>query len=108
MQRVAIARALANNPEINIMIEGHTDDLQINTAEFPSNWELASKRAINVVHYFENLEGIEVKKLKCLSYGENHPLVPNNSVQNRAKNRRVEIFLEPGSETNQQITAASN
>jgi|Deesub1362B_J571_1020462.scaffolds.fasta_scaffold08497_2 chemotaxis protein MotB len=77
-----------------IRIEGHTDDLPIHTPEFPSNWELSAIRAINVIHYFEDVCGIDPKKLYYLGYGENKPLVPNTSPENRAKNRRVEIYFE--------------
>ncbi len=76
-----------------LRIEGHTDDLPIRTREFPSNWELSSMRAINVLHYFENL-GIPRTRLASAGYADTRPLVPNTSPENRARNRRVEIFLE--------------
>lgn len=76
-----------------LRIEGHTDDLPIRTRQFPSNWELSSMRAINVLHYFENL-GIPREKLFCAGYADTRPRVPNTSDANRARNRRVEIYLE--------------
>lgn len=76
-----------------LRIEGHTDDLPIKTREFPSNWELSSMRAISVLHYFENV-GIPRNRLSCVGYADTRPLVPNTSPENRAKNRRVEIYLE--------------
>jgi len=76
-----------------LRIEGHTDNVPINTRRFPSNWELSSSRALNVLHYFENL-GIKREKLACSGFADTRPLKPNDSAANRAKNRRVEIFLE--------------
>ncbi|KAA3659198.1 MAG: hypothetical protein DWQ10_09355 [Calditrichaeota bacterium] len=76
-----------------LRIEGHTDNVPIQTRQFPSNWELSSSRALNVLHYFENL-GIERTKLACSGFSDTRPLVVNDSAANRAKNRRVEIYLE--------------
>ena len=76
-----------------IRIEGHTDDLPIHTREFPSNWELSTARALSVLRYFLS-KGVEPKRLAAVGYGEYHPLVPNTSAENRAKNRRVEIYIE--------------
>ncbi|KAA3615469.1 MAG: hypothetical protein DWQ05_14050 [Calditrichaeota bacterium] len=76
-----------------LRIEGHTDNVPINTRQFPSNWELSSSRALNILHYFENL-GIERSKLACSGFADTRPLEPNDTAINRAKNRRVEIFLE--------------
>ncbi|MDQ7062637.1 MAG: flagellar motor protein MotB [candidate division KSB1 bacterium] len=84
---------IARKVEGKLRIEGHTDDLPIRTREFPSNWELSSMRAINVLHYFENM-GIPSNRLSCVGYADTRPLVPNTSPENRAKNRRVEIYLE--------------
>lgn len=77
-----------------IRIEGHTDDLPIHTTQFPSNWELSTARALSVLRYFLTRGGIEPYRLAAAGYGEYRPLVPNSSEQNRAKNRRVEIYVE--------------
>lgn len=77
-----------------IRVEGHTDNLPIHTAQFPSNWELSAIRAINVIHFLEQECQVKSSKLYSIGYGETRPLVPNDSVENRAKNRRVEIYLE--------------
>jgi chemotaxis protein MotB len=90
----AIIGAIANWPN-NIRIEGHTDDIPIHTPQYPSNWELSTARALNVLKYFEASKKIDPTRLSALGYGEHHPLVPNNSPKNRAKNRRVEIYVEP-------------
>lgn len=75
-----------------IRIEGHTDNLPIHTKEFPSNWELSAARAISVLRYFVS-KGVPSSRLSAVGYGEFHPLVPNTSPENRAKNRRVEIYI---------------
>ncbi len=76
-----------------IRIEGHTDDLPIHSSRFPSNWELSAARALSVLRYFLK-NGIEPQRLAAVGYGEYHPLVPNTSAENRARNRRVEIYVE--------------
>ncbi|MCH8124637.1 OmpA family protein [candidate division KSB1 bacterium] len=75
-------------------IEGHTDDLPINTIEYPSNWELSAARSLSVIHFFEKVSFVDPKKIYYAGYGENKPLVPNTTAENRKKNRRVEIYLE--------------
>ena len=77
----------------SIRIEGHTDNIPINTFKYPSNWELSSARALSVLKYFINKGRISPEKISATGFGEFRPLVPNTSPQNRAKNRRVEIFI---------------
>lgn len=77
----------------NILIEGHTDNRPINTPGFPTNWELSSARSINVVRYLIEEFKFDPKRLSSAAYGEYRPLVPNDSVENMAKNRRVEIII---------------
>ena len=76
-----------------IRVEGHTDDLPIHTAQFPSNWELSVIRATNVAHLLVNQNAIQPEKLSVTGYGEYRPLVPNTSEVNRAINRRVDIVI---------------
>lgn len=76
-----------------VRVEGHTDNVPIHTERFPSNWELSTARAVNVVKYFASLRGISPKRLSAVGYGESKPLFPNDSAVNKAKNRRVEIVL---------------
>jgi chemotaxis protein MotB len=76
-----------------IHVEGHTDDVPINTTQFPSNWELSASRAISVIRYFIDNKGTPADHVSATGYGEHRPLVPNNTQQNRAKNRRVEIYI---------------
>ena len=80
-----------------IEVRGHTDDRPMRGAlakRFPSNWELAAARAASVVRLLEQ-QGVPGARLAAVSRGENDPLVPNDSVENRARNRRIEIRLEP-------------
>ena len=80
--------------ESPVRVEGHTDDLPIRTAQFPSNWELSTARAVNVLRYLIEKGGTDPKNLSAVGYGEYHPFVPNLSAENRSRNRRVEIHLE--------------
>jgi chemotaxis protein MotB len=77
----------------SIMVEGHTDDLPINTARFPSNWELSTGRATTVVRYLIEAWKLPPERLSAAGYGEYKPLVANTSAANRAKNRRVDIVI---------------
>ena len=85
--------AVISKTDYLIRIEGHTDDLPIQTALFPSNWELSTARAVNVLRYFIKNHNIDPQRLAAEGFGEFHPLVVNDSPENRAKNRRVEIIF---------------
>ena len=76
-----------------VRIEGHTDDLPINTAHFPSNWELSTARAVKVLRYFIETAGVSSERLSAVGFSEFHPMVPNDSPEHRAQNRRVEIIF---------------
>lgn len=84
--------------DFQIDVEGHTDDVPISSPAYPSNWELSTARAVNVVKYLKGM-GIPSTRLKASGYGESRPLVPNvdsygNPIpENRAKNRRVVLRL---------------
>ena len=81
--------------EGSIVVIGHTDDLPISTARFRSNWDLSSARAASVVHYL--LEHTELATDRVIAAGraDTQPLLPNTSMSNRDKNRRVEIVIRP-------------
>lgn len=76
-----------------IRIEGHTDNLPIHTERYPSNWELSTARAVNVLRYFINNHNVNPRRLAAEGFSEFHPLFANDTPQNRAKNRRVEIIF---------------
>ena len=90
-----IAKALSDFPDNNIQIEGHTDDVPINTKVFPSNWELSSARALAVLRYFADGTDLDPRRLSAAGLGEYHPLVPNDSKENKRLNRRVDIVIIP-------------
>ncbi len=87
-----VVQSIANLPN-HIRIEGHTDNKPIKTSRFPSNWELSSARATEVVRYLTDNHDIDPKQISALGYGEYRPIAPNNSDENRAKNRRVDIVV---------------
>jgi len=76
-----------------IRVEGHTDNSPISTSQFPSNWELSSVRATEVVRYFIDAHGFSGKRISALGYGKYRPIRPNNTPENRAKNRRVDVVV---------------
>jgi len=77
-----------------LRVEGHTDDLPINTRQYPSNWELSTARAVNVVKYFIAEQTIDPQRLSAVGYGAAKPRTTNATPGQRARNRRVEIVLE--------------
>lgn len=79
--------------DTRIRVEGHTDNVPINTPEFPSNWKLSTARAVNVVKYFISEGGILPERLSAAGYADSRPLFQNVSDYNRAINRRVEVVL---------------
>ena len=86
-----------------VCIEGHTDNLPIHTSKFPSNWELSTARAVNVLRYFTEKEKVSMQRLSAVGFGEFQPIIANDKPEHRAKNRRVEIvFL---GEKHDQITS---
>lgn len=76
----------------NLRVEGYTCDLPIRTAQFPSNWELSTRRATTVVRYLQD-RGIPGERLSAVGYGEYRPLVANTNEENRRQNRRVDIVI---------------
>jgi chemotaxis protein MotB len=77
-----------------VVVGGHTDNSPINTVEFPSNWDLSSKRAVNFMRYMLSAERLlRPERFSAIGYGEYRPLVPNNTDTNRQRNRRVEIMI---------------
>jgi len=90
----AIGKVIAQKSDkYNVEIEGHTDNSPIRTARFPSNWELSSSRALNVVKYFIAEFGIPPKIFSASGYGEYRAVADNRTAAGRSKNRRVEIFI---------------
>jgi len=83
--------------QYEIVVGGHTDNVKIGPGlidRYPSNWELAGARASSVVRLFEEA-GVNVKRLRAVSFGEYHPRDTNETREGRARNRRIEIRLRP-------------
>jgi chemotaxis protein MotB len=87
-----VAEHLKDVPN-HIRIEGHTDNVPISTLKYPSNWELSSARATEVVRYLIENHLMAPGEISALGYGEFRPLRPNNTAENRARNRRVDIVV---------------
>lgn len=79
-----------------LSVEGHTDDRPINTSQFPSNWELSTARATRVLQSLQRREELPLKRLQVVGYADTKPLAPNDSEENRSKNRRVEFVFRRG------------
>ena len=84
---------LINDFENDIVIEGHTDNVPINVDIYPTNWELSTARAVTVVRYLCETEKIDPSRLSARGYGEYSPIAPNDTAENRALNRRVNMFI---------------
>lgn len=82
-------------PKNMIYIEGHTDNEPVTTGDWPSNWELSTARATQVVHFLSDIAGVDPRRLAATGYGEFHPVAPNNSLDGKRENRRVEIVISP-------------
>ncbi len=84
---------LLNQLDNRVVIEGHTDDIPNAYGQYPTNWELSVGRAVSVLRYLNENEHVDARRLSAVGYGENQPLAPNNSEENRARNRRVNIVV---------------
>ena len=81
-------------PDLNIGVEGHTDNVPIKYSGWKSNWELSTARATSVLHYLIE-KGVLPEKLAATGYGEYRPVASNENAEGRRKNRRVEIVILP-------------
>jgi len=109
---VAIGQMLQQYPDYDILVTGHTDNEPINTAEFPSNWELSSKRAINFMKILLQNKAFDPKRFSATGYGEFRPVDTNDTEAGRSKNRRVEVsilrkYTEPASADDQQLSLSA-
>lgn len=87
-----LAKTLSNIPN-HIRIEGHTDNVPINTPRFPSNWELSTARATSVVRYFLTNFDFSPDRLSAAGYGEYYPIESNKAPEGRLQNRRVDFII---------------
>ncbi len=87
----AVARVLSQveNP---VQVEGHTDNVPINSPSFPSNWELSSSRAGSVVRLFAE-RGVPAERMVAIGYADNRPVDTNATLDGRSRNRRVNVLI---------------
>lgn len=91
-----LASVLAENPDIAVLIEGHTDNVPYNgSGQLTDNWDLSTKRATAIVHLLKENPGIDPQNLTAAGRGEFAPVASNDTAEGRAKNRRIEVILTP-------------
>jgi chemotaxis protein MotB len=90
-----LAEVLNKNKDVSVMIEGHTDNVPIKTAQFKDNWDLSVARATNIVRMLDEVHQVDAKNLTAAGKGEYMPKASNETIEGRAKNRRTEIILSP-------------
>lgn len=88
-----VLKVFQKYPEYGINIKGHTDNRPINSPIYPSNWELSTARAASVLRWFVE-RGIDPHRMTASGYADYMPIAPNNTPEDRARNRRVEFVLE--------------
>lgn len=93
-----VVEILKNVKDKRIQVEGHTDNVRIYSAikaKYPTNWELSTARATQVVRYLQEAGGLDPKVLSATGYSEYQPVASNDADEGKAKNRRIEIVLLP-------------
>lgn len=91
---VEVAGVLAQIPERTFQVEGHTDNVPIKTEQYPSNWELASARALTVVRAMTD-SGLAASRVSAASFADTRPAASNDAPEGKAQNRRIEIVVVP-------------
>jgi chemotaxis protein MotB len=89
-----VTAVLKSLPNRNFQVAGHTDNVPIKSKRFRSNWDLSTARAVEVTNFMIGA-GMEPKRLSAAGYADQSPVAPNDSTENMAKNRRIEITLVP-------------
>jgi chemotaxis protein MotB len=89
-----VTTVLKDIPNRNFQVAGHTDNIPIKSARFRSNWDLSTARAVEVVNFMIG-SGMEPKRLSAAGYADQSPVAGNDTTENKAKNRRIEITLVP-------------
>lgn len=93
---IEVGKVLAQNPDISVLIEGHTDNVPyIASGPISDNWDLSTKRATAIVTILAENRGINRQNLTAAGRGEYAPLASNDTNEGKAKNRRIEIILTP-------------
>jgi chemotaxis protein MotB len=89
-----VTTVLKDLPNRNFQVAGHTDNVPIKSKKFRSNWDLSTARAVEVLNFMVGA-GMEAKRVSAAGYADQSPVAPNDSPDNMAKNRRIEITLVP-------------
>ena len=89
-----VSTVLKEIPNRNFQVAGHTDNAPIKSGRFRSNWDLSTARAVEVVNFMIST-GMDPKRLSAAGYADQSPVAPNDTPENKAKNRRIEITLVP-------------
>jgi chemotaxis protein MotB len=89
-----VAAVLVSIPNRDFQIAGHTDDIPIKSAKFPSNWELSTARAVEVTRFLVT-KGVDAARVSAAGYAETQPVASNAEADGRQQNRRIEIVLMP-------------
>jgi chemotaxis protein MotB len=89
-----VGQVLASIPKRSFQVEGHTDNVPIGTAQYPSNWELAAARAITVLKSMVEA-GLPAERISAASFAETRPVASNDTKETKAQNRRIEIIIVP-------------
>lgn len=91
-----LAKVLKTQPEINVSVEGHTDNQRVvNLGQIKDNWDLSVLRATSVVRYMTETLNIETNRITATGKGQYQPVAEGNSAESRSRNRRIEIVLSP-------------
>jgi chemotaxis protein MotB len=101
---VQVAEVLRTMPDRRFQVAGHTDNVKIQTPRFPSNWELSTARAVEVLKLLVE-SGMDPKNVSAAGYGEFAPVATNDAPDGRARNRRIEIAIQPNLEELAAVTA---
>ena len=93
IQSLDVITEQVKDRNVQVRVEGHTDDVPIKTLRFRSNWDLSTARATSVVQVLAKRSQIDPKRFAAIGYGEFRPIAPNDGAVNRAKNRRVDFVV---------------
>jgi chemotaxis protein MotB len=104
IEKIAKILAPYDNP---VHIEGFTDSLPINTAQFPSNWELSTARAASIVRMLA-MDGVNPGRLAAVGYGEFRPVADNALAEGRARNRRVVLVVSRNLEVRRSVSGVGS
>jgi len=91
----SLAQILSSTKDINVIIEGHTDNVPIKTELYKDNWDLSAARAIAIVRILTSENGFDSNRITASGRGEFHPVLSNETDQGRSGNRRTDVILSP-------------